>query len=271
MFYRRRQRSSDMEPLLQPIGLSECAHDPNRDPVPLSSLIRRKTLIPILNYVSLAALHASSNTIQPLFLSMPVAIGGLALPPHKVGIILGTYGIANSVFQTVMLGRLVRRFGVKAIFVSAITAFVPMFVFPPLMNLLVSSQGFSYVVWIMLGCQLSCSLVMELGYGTYLSKFHLPRVFLEIGFSLNLAIRNLGCVYMFITSAAPNKRSLGATNGLAQTLVSIGRIVLPVLATTILSFSIERHILWNYAPYVVLVFLAFGGLSLAYRLPCILE
>jgi len=197
-----------------------------------------------MNYISLASLHASSNAIQPLFLAMPVAIGGLGLPPGKVGIILGTYGITNSLFQTLMLGWLVRRFGVKTIFVSAITAFVPMFMFSPLMNLVVSRDGFSFVVWIMLACQLSCSLVMELGYG---------------------------CVYMFITAAAPNKRSLGATNGLAQTLVSVGRIVTPVMATSVLSLSIQRHIFWGYAAYVVLASLTVGGIWLASRLPRSLE
>ena len=76
-----------------------------------------------------------------------------------------------------------------------------------------------------------------------------------------------GCVYMYITAASPNKRSLGATNGLAQTLVSIGRIVTPVLASSLLSFSIQYHIAWGYAAYIMLVFLAIGGIGLASQLP----
>lgn len=72
---------------------------------------------------------------------------------------------------------------------------------------------------------------------------------------------------MYITAASPNKRSLGATNGLAQTLVSIGRIVTPVLASSLLSFSIQYHIAWGYAAYIMLVFLAIGGIGLASQLP----
>ncbi|KAF8898208.1 member of major facilitator superfamily multidrug-resistance, DHA1 sub-family [Gymnopilus junonius] len=193
------QADGSMEPLLGS-HTTPNTQDIKDEPVPLKSLLHKKTLIPIFNYVCIASLHYAYNAIQPLFLAMPVTIGGLGLAPREVGFILGTYGIANSIFQTVMLGRLVRRFGVKAVFMAAVTAFIPIFTFSPLMNLLVSEEGFSYIVWIMLAFQLSCALVMELGYG---------------------------CVYMFITAAAPNKRSLGATNGLAQTLVSIGRMVMP--------------------------------------------
>ncbi|KAF8968270.1 major facilitator superfamily domain-containing protein [Flammula alnicola] len=173
---------SDLQPLLASssnlASTSTCnagERDTSEDPVPLQSLLHLKVLIPVLNYVCIAALHAASNAIQPLFLAMPVAIGGLGLPPRNVGYILGVYGITNSIFQTFMLGRLVRRFGVKNIFVTAISAFVPIFTFSPLMNVFVGAEGFSYVVWIMLGCQLSCSLMMELGYGASFNSFALIR------------------------------------------------------------------------------------------------
>ena len=57
--------------------------------MPLKSLLHLNVLIPLLNYVSLASLHAASNALQPLFLAMPVEIGGLGLPPRDVGYILG--------------------------------------------------------------------------------------------------------------------------------------------------------------------------------------
>ena len=96
---------------------------------------------------------------------MPVSIGGLGLIPRNVGYILSVYGFTNGIFQIVMLGRLVRRFGVKAVFVTSVFAFIPICAFSPVMNLLVRRSGFSYVIWVVLGCQLSASLVMELGYG----------------------------------------------------------------------------------------------------------
>ena len=77
----------------------------------------------------------------------------------------------------------------------------------------------------------------------------------------------LGCIYIYITAASPNKRSLGATNGLALTLVSIGRMLAPAMASSLLSFSIQHEILWGYAAYMVLIFLTIGGIGLASKLP----
>ncbi|KAF9557173.1 MFS general substrate transporter [Agrocybe pediades] len=185
----------------------------------------------------------SSPEVEPLLASslsdreseVPVRLQELlqyrrpGLAPQKIGLILGTYGVANSICQTLLLGRLVRQLGVKNVLVVATSAFIPMFMFPPLMNLLVESSryGFSYAMWIMLAC----------------------------------------CIYIFITAAAPNKRSLGATNGFAQTLVSIGRIVTPAMASSLLSLSIERHILWGYASYAALVGISLAGVWLAWKLP----
>ena len=177
-------RSDDTsEPLL---GSSRDSHseisttDFDKEPVPLKHLLNSKVLIPVASYVCLASLHTASNAIQPLFLAMSVDIGGLGLTSLQVGYILGAYGFANSIFQIVMLGRLVRRFGTKTVFVTSISAFIPMYIFSPVMNLLVRRIGFSYVIWVILGCQLSASLVMELGYGPYpLKVTNLLRLNLE--------------------------------------------------------------------------------------------
>jgi len=213
--------------------------DVNEGPVPLKHLLNLKVLIPVTTYAYLCTLEAASSAIQPLFLAMPVDIGGLGLPPRDVGYILGAYGFADSIFQIVMLGRLVRRFGVKAVFLAAISAFIPIYALSPVMNLIVRRNGFSYLVWVVLGCQLSACLVMELGFG---------------------------CMYIYLTAASPNTRSLGATYGIALTLESIGRILIPAMASSLLAFSIQHHVLWGYAAYFVLMLFTIGGIGLASKL-----
>jgi hypothetical protein len=76
-----------------------------------------------------------------------------------------------------------------------------------------------------------------------------------------------GCVFIFITTSAPNKRSLGATNGLSQTTVSIARAIGPAISTSLFAFSSENNLLGGYAVYAV--FIALTGLSLLFatRLP----
>ena len=189
---------------------------------------------------------------------MSVDIGGLGLTSRYVGYILGMYGLVNGIFQVVMLGRLIRRFGVKVIFVTSISAFIPMFALSPIMNLLVRRNGFSHFVWVVLGFQLFASLVMELGFGaSSYQNFN----------SLSPTEFGSGCIYMYITAASPNKRSLGATNGLALTIVSIGRLIAPAMANSLLAFSIQYRILWGYAAYIVLIFITIGGIVLALKLP----
>lgn len=163
-----RKTSEDIDetthPLLSP-SIDDAELSTREAPIPLRELLTPQIVIPAVNYTILNALHVSSTTIQLLFLAMPVAIGGLGLKPLYVGYILGVYGLVNSLFQALVLGRVVRRFGPKRVFICAMTAFVPIFALPPVMNNYVKQWGFDGIVWVLLGSQLLCSFVMELGYG----------------------------------------------------------------------------------------------------------
>jgi len=91
-----------------------------------------------------------------------------------------------------------------------------------------------------------------------------------IGFLLSLlTFFNLafGVIFIFITSSAPNQRSLGATNGLSQTTVSIARAAGPALSTSLFSFSVEKNILGGYGVYVAFATLSVFAVYLATFLP----
>ena len=162
---------SDLEPLLPPSN-QETTKATIEDPVPLRDLLNLRVLIPVLNYTSIAFLHTSSNAIQPLFLAMPISLGGLELNSRQIGTVLSAYGAANAVLQTFFLGVLVRKFGVKNIFLTAMAMFLPMFGLSPLMNVVARSGGGSKVIWFFLVCQLTFSMVMELGYGELILRFY---------------------------------------------------------------------------------------------------
>ena len=72
---------------------------------------------------------------------------------------------------------------------------------------------------------------------------------------------------MFITASAPNRRSLGATNGLSQMTVSIARAIGPALSTSLFSFSVENKILGGFGVYVFFAILSVLALRLATHLP----
>jgi MFS family permease len=74
-------------------------------------------------------------------------------------------------------------------------------------------------------------------------------------------------IFIFISSAAPNKRSLGATNGMGQTVVSILRAIGPSVSTSLFAFSLEHDWLGGYAVYLILFVISGLSLKLAARLP----
>lgn len=72
---------------------------------------------------------------------------------------------------------------------------------------------------------------------------------------------------MIITESAPNPQSLGATNGLAQTTVSIARAIGPAMTTSLFSFSVQHNLAGGYGVYLVLAVFSVCALGLANQLP----
>jgi hypothetical protein len=76
-------------------------------------------------------------------------------------------------------------------------------------------------------------------------------------------------VFIFIAAAAPNRASLGATNGVAQLSVSIVRAVGPALVSSVYSLSIdkEHHYMNGGLVYYLTVALSFGAIWVGSLLP----
>ena len=73
--------------------------------------------------------------------------------------------------------------------------------------------------------------------------------------------------YLYISSAVPNKRSLGAANGLAQVATSIQSAVGPAAADWLFAFSLTHNVLGGNFAYVVLVGVSCIALGVSTRLP----
>jgi len=58
---------------------------------------------------------------------------------------------------------------------------------------------------------------------------------------------------MYISASAPNQASIGATNGLAQVVVSMMRAVGPMMVNSTFSLSIEKNIMGGYLAYFVMM------------------
>ena len=85
----------------------------------------------------------------------------------------------------------------------------------------------------------------------------------ELPVDLGLA----GCIYMYVSAASPNRASLGATNGIAQFLVSITRMIGPAASTSLFSLSMAEGYMGSCLVYVVLLIASLATIAFGTTLP----
>ncbi|KAJ7284449.1 major facilitator superfamily domain-containing protein [Mycena rebaudengoi] len=139
------RRSGRQHPCLENNDLSTSGSPysppPSRNgPLPLRQLLGFPVIISVSNYVTLAFLNTTLGALLPLFFAMPIDIGGLGLPPSKIGMILALYGAATGLLQVFFFAKLIRR-------------------------ILAQRGGLSIIVWILVGCVLALDALMDTSFG----------------------------------------------------------------------------------------------------------
>ncbi|KAF8434115.1 major facilitator superfamily domain-containing protein [Boletus edulis BED1] len=208
-------------------------------PLPLRALLVPRVLIAAGNYATLSLVDIAFRALQPLFFATPTELGGLGLDPPHIGNILSVYGVMNGLFQVFLFADMNERFGTKAIYSAAMASSIPLMLTFPLTNALARTQGLNWTVWLLVGVQLVLSMVLNLGYA---------------------------CIFIYIVAAAPNRASLGATNGIAQLLVSVMRTIGPASTSSMFSISTKtpEH---AWFVYYFLLLLVCVGISASLLLP----
>ena len=128
-----------------------------------------------MNYAFLALVDIAFRALQPLFLSTPIALGGLGLDPPAIGTVLSFFGILNGVFTVFFFSRMTDYFGVKGMYLIGITAAVPCFSLFPVINLLARnsierSGELGTDVWVAVGLQTAASVLVCMCYGASVLK-----------------------------------------------------------------------------------------------------
>lgn len=54
----------------------------------MRSVLTKPVIVAALNYAALALVDMTMRAVQPVFLSTPIHLGGLGLPPYKIGRVL---------------------------------------------------------------------------------------------------------------------------------------------------------------------------------------
>lgn len=214
--------------------------DEAEKPYPLRRLMTRPVLLSVLNYATLSLVDIAYRAMQPLFLSTPVSNGGLGLPPPAIGRILMYFGILNAIFQLIFFARIHALLGTKKLFISGLLCGIPMFVLFPVTSTLARAYGVGRVVYLSVALQIVFALGVNSSYG---------------------------CIFIYLSASSPNRASLGATNGLAQLLVSITRAIGPVVTTSLFSLSLAEGYLGGGMVYLVLLGVSVMSIAFATALP----
>jgi MFS family permease len=238
-----------------------------KGPLPLKDLLRSPGIaISVANYGLLAILDIAYAALNPLFLASPVMLGGLGLDPPTIGLLMGAWGLGNGIFQATCFTRVLDRFGPRRSFVMGIICFAPIFACFCGENMVAKLTRFgeedvkngSWIVWAILSVQIALVMLMDVSFGWYLL----------LGIDTHmLTTIFLGTIMIYIRAASPNKRSLGATNGIAQLVASIVRAIGPATATSLYAFSVGHDLLGGYAVYVILIALTILSVKIALMLP----
>ena len=133
-------------------------------PVPLSSLLAYDVVVTSGNYAFIALIDISFRLVLPLFLSTPISLGGLGLPTPTIGKILFSIGFLNGM-QMFYFARMNKRWGTKNVFMVGVVSTLPAILLFPVINTLARRPGYSFVVWLALGFQISFFSFLNLCYG----------------------------------------------------------------------------------------------------------
>ncbi|KAJ7056894.1 member of major facilitator superfamily multidrug-resistance, DHA1 sub-family [Mycena amicta] len=209
--------------------------------VPLRKLFTRRVLIAGGNYAFLSLVDIALRAIHPVFLATPIELGGLGMSTSHIGRLLSVLGVLNGIFQIFFFAPLHDYLGSKLMYNIGIFSTLPSFAMFPLLSYLAHQrQAVTPLVWAMALLQIIITIAISLSYGA---------------------------VFIYISSASPNRASLGATNGLCQLSVSLMRTIGPAVANSLFSLSIEKRYLNGWMVYYVLMGVTLAALWVGALLP----
>ncbi|KAI0295158.1 major facilitator superfamily domain-containing protein [Multifurca ochricompacta] len=207
----------------------------------LRSLFTRPVILSISVSAVFVFLEISQESLLPLAYTTPIRYGGLGLDAGQMGMCLGVFGILNGPIQFWMFPRLVKLMGLRGLLLASISCFVPVFLLFPIIGRYARHAG---------------------NEDPMLWSFVLLHMLMVGGVDMAY-----GSIFIYTSSAAPRKNMLGATNGLAQTIVSVQRSVGPAIASSLFAFSLENEIMEGYGVFYGLTLCTFAAIWLASQLP----
>ncbi|KAF9468186.1 major facilitator superfamily domain-containing protein [Collybia nuda] len=210
-------------------------------PPSLRELLTPEVVVSVGTYMLLCFIDMSGQVLRPLVYSTSIKNGGLGFDPYQIGFVMGAWGVANTTLQVLFLGRLIRRFGPRNIYLLSQYNYLISLSLYPLMGYLVRQSGsVDGKVWTVIIIQLIVQMTNYMGYTSMM---------------------------ILIIDAAPNAASLGATNGMAQAVGCFMRSIAPSAASSLFSISLQKQLAGGNMVFLVLMGVSLIGIRMGLLLP----
>ncbi|WWC57679.1 uncharacterized protein I303_100213 [Kwoniella dejecticola CBS 10117] len=162
--------------------------------------------------------------LLPLFCFTPIAAGGLSFRESQIGLAMSIRGIATILVQLIAFPFLQKRVGTVRLYKFLVFLFMPAFVILPITNVFALKHQ-TWAIWTGLAASMALYSVGNMAFA---------------------------CNLIMVNDAAPNRRSLGAINGLSQAVSSLMRAIGPGSASALFALSVNRHLLGGHLIWLVL-------------------
>ena len=147
-------------------GDGEAHLDYVHEPVPpLRAVLTGPVVLSIANYFWLAFIDIALCALHPLFFATPIHLGGLGMSPATIGVCLGIFGLLDGTVQGVLFPEIVRRVGLRKLYLTCLLFFIPLFASFPVINYFARGWGLSPAVWALVVFQLMINCVTEMCFG----------------------------------------------------------------------------------------------------------
>ncbi|KAG2359961.1 MFS multidrug-resistance DHA1 sub-family [Suillus spraguei] len=202
-------------------------------PLPLRAVLTRKVLTVAASNGALVLFDVGLYSILPIFYATPIELGGLSLDPPRIGAIFATSAFLCNIFQILFFAHLHDYFGAYVILMTGLCSGIPIVVLLPVINALARAHGMGWAVWLAISLQLVLIVFLDMCFASMVS---------------------------FIRASAPNRASIGATNGVIQLVAGGAMTVGPVCGAAVFSYSMQdaRDAWLVYYFFMAMVFIAIG-------------
>jgi MFS family permease len=132
----------------------------------ISLLKSREIQVVIGTYGFLGFCDMGVLALTTLMWSTSIEHGGLGLSTYAIGMALGWYGILDSLFQVMFLGKIMRRFGARKVFIFCFSCLIPTLLNFPVSNYFArQANGTDWKVWAMVVLSLATQSARSGAYG----------------------------------------------------------------------------------------------------------